>query len=157
MKNTRLIAVATAAFLMLTLAVSARVAVSAQANAATEQTLLQAENARFAAMHSADTAALDKLLAPELSYTHTSAAVQTKAQFISDIKTGTIKYLTIEPSGMKAHVYGTVGVITGGASVHIILNGKDMSFKIRYTDVHVHSHGHWQMVAWEATRVPDQN
>ncbi len=156
MKNARVIATA-AAVLVLAMAGSVRDTASAQANAASEQTLLQAERARFTAMHAADTAALDKLLAPELSYTHTSAVVQTKAQFISDIKTGTIKYLTIEPNDMKAHLYGTVGVISGGAAVHIILNGKDLSFKIRYTDVHVNRGGAWQMVAWEATRLPDQN
>jgi hypothetical protein len=125
-----------------------------QGGSAAEQAVLKAENDRFAAMHNGDVAALEKVLAPELSYTHTSGNVQTKEQFISDIKTGTIKYLTIEPSDMKVRIFGTTAVITGGASVHIILNGNDMSFKIRYTDVHVNRGGAWQMVAWEATRLP---
>ncbi len=155
MTRARRIGAAAMGAVALVIGVSVAARTAPQAGGATEQSLLQAEKARFTAMQSADTAALEKLLGQELSYTHTSAAVQTKAQFISDIKTGTIKYLSIDSTEMKPHVYGNVGVITGGAAVHIILRGKDQSFRIRYTDVHVNRSGGWQMVAWEATRLPD--
>ena len=153
MNNARRMVVALVVGVLLGPVVSTPTKAASQGGAA-EQAVIKADNARFAAMHNADTAALEKILGPELSYTHTSGVVQTKAQFISDIKTGTIKYLTIEPSDQKAMVFGNVAVVTGGASVHIILNGNDMSFKLRYTNVHVNRAGAWQMVAWEATRLP---
>jgi hypothetical protein len=132
---------------------SARV-LEGQADAAAEQAVLKADNARFAAMIKADAAALDKLLATELSYTHSNASVQNKAEFISDIKTGKIKYLTVEASDQKARVFGTMAIVTGGASVHVIQNGNDLTFKIRYTNTHINRGGAWQMVAWQATRLP---
>jgi aconitase B len=101
-----------------------------------------------------DADALEKLLASELSYTHSNAAVQDKASFISDIKTGKIKYLTIEPSDRKAQVFGNMAIVTGGASVHVIQNGNDLTFKIRYTNAHINRSGSWQMVAWQSTRLP---
>ena len=155
MKRARRIGAAVMIGTALVIGAAAAASTAPQGGGVTEQSLLQAEKARFAAMQSADMAALEKLLGQELSYTHTSAAVQTKAEFISDIKTGTIKYLSIDSTEMKPHVYGNVGVITGGAAVHIILKGKDQSFRIRYTDVHVNRAGSWQMVAWESTRLPD--
>ena len=154
MRRARLIGAGVMAAATLVLGVSVATRAAAQAGA-TEQSLTQAEKARFAAMHAADTATLDKLLGAELSYTHTSGVVQTKAQFINDVKTGTIKYLTMDSTDLKPHLYGNTGVIVGGASVHIILNGKDQSFKIRYTDVHVFRNGAWQLVAWESTRLPE--
>ena len=133
---------------------------SAPANTATqsvtaaEAAVLKAENDRFAAMQKADASALEKLLGADLSYTHTNAVVQTKDEFISDLKTGTLKYLSIEPKDQKVRVYGNVAVVTGGAAVHIILRGTEQSFQLRYTDVHVNRSGAWQLIAWEATRLP---
>lgn len=126
----------------------------AQGSNAAEQAVLQAEKDRFAAMQKADAAALEKLLAAELSYTHSNASVQDKVAFIGDIKSGAIKYLMIEPTDMKARIFGTMAIVTGGASVHIIQNGNDLTFKIRYTNAHVNRGGAWQMVAWQATRLP---
>ena len=144
-----------------TIALLAALTISASANgpqasagSAAEQAVLKADNARFAAMLSADTAALEKLLADELSYTHSNAQVQDKAAFISDIKTGKIKYVTIEPTDQKARVFGSTAIVTGGASVHVVQNGNDLTFKIRYTNTHLNRGGAWQMVAWQATRLP---
>lgn len=58
---------------------------------------LQAEKDRFAAMVGANGPALEKLLADDLSYTHSHAQVQDNAALISDIKTGKIKYVSIAP------------------------------------------------------------
>jgi hypothetical protein len=143
-------AIALMAAVMIVTPVSSR----AQSGGAAEQAVLKADNARFAAMLAADTVALEKLLADELSYTHSNASVQNKAAFISDIKTGTIKYLAMEPTDQKARVFGNMAIVTGGASVHVIQNGNDLTFKIRYTNAHINRGGSWQMVAWQATRLP---
>ena len=135
-------------------AAAAAGAAEGQANAAAEQAVLKAENARFAAMLKADTAALEKLLGDELSYTHSNALVQDKKAFIDDIKTGKIKYLTVDATDQKVRVFGNTAIVTGGASVHVIQNGNDLTFKIRYTDAHINRGGAWQMVAWQSTRLP---
>ena len=125
-----------------------------QAAGADETAVLKADADRFTAMQKGDAAALETLLGAELSYTHSNAAVQNKADFISDIKTGKIKYLSVEPSDRKAQIFGNAAVVTGGAAVHVIQNGNDLTFKIRYTNTHVKRAGAWQMVAWQATRLP---
>jgi Domain of unknown function (DUF4440) len=119
-----------------------------------EENVRQAERARFAAMVKADVGALDKLLAPELIYTHGDARRIDKAAFISDFKTGAFKYVTIEPSEMNVRVYGDVAVVTGAAAMHVVQDGKDAHIRIRYTNTHVRRGGAWQMVAWQATRIP---
>ena len=119
-----------------------------------EEEVRRAERERFAAMLKADVGALDKLLGADLTYTHGDGRVIDKAAFISDFKTGAFKYVTIEPNDMTVRVFGDVAVVTGGAAMHVVNNGADANIKIRYTDVHVRRNGSWQMVAWEATRLP---
>jgi hypothetical protein len=114
----------------------------------------QAERDRFAAMVKGDVGTLDKLLAPELSYTHSNAQVQDKGGFIAAIKSGTIKYLSIDPSEVNVVVFGNTAVVTGGASLHVLQNGTDLTIKIRYTNTQINRTGSWQMVAWQATRLP---
>jgi Domain of unknown function (DUF4440) len=119
-----------------------------------EEAVRQAEKDRFAAMVKADVAALDKLLAPELTYTHGDARVIDKTAFLADFKSGAFKYVTIEQNDLKVRLFGDTAVVTGGAAMHVVQNGADAHIKIRYTDVHVKRNGSWQMVAWEATRIP---
>lgn len=154
MRLSRTLAGATIALLaVITLAAAPR-GQAAKAAAGAEEAVLKADNARFDAMTKADGAALEKLLADELSYTHSNAQVQDKAAFISDIKSGKIKYLTVEPTDQKARIFGNMAIVTGGASVHVVQNGNDLTFKIRYTNAHINRGGSWQMVAWQSTRLP---
>jgi hypothetical protein len=130
-------------------------AASASALAAKAELELQkAEKDRFEAMVKADAGALDKLLGAELSYTHSNAQVQDKGGFISDIRSKNIRYLSIEPNDIHVTVFGTTAVVTGSAAMHVIQNGNDLTIKIRYTNVHINRRGEWQMVAWQATKVP---
>jgi hypothetical protein len=128
------------------------------ATGAAEKQVLQAEKDRFAAMVKVDEAALNKLLSDDLTYTHTTALFQTKQQFISDLKSGAIKYVAVTPNEpeWKVRIVGNVAVVNGAAAVHVNDHGKDVNFRIRYTSVHTNRSGSWQMMAWEATRVPEQ-
>jgi hypothetical protein len=119
-----------------------------------EQALQKAEKERFDAMVKADLGALDRLLGPELTYTHSNAQVQDKNNFIGDIRTKAIRYLSIEPSDIHVVLFGTTAVVTGSAAVHVIQNGNDLTIKIRYTNLQLNRRGEWQMVAWQATRLP---
>jgi hypothetical protein len=125
----------------------------ARAAATPEQQVLQEDANRFAAMVKGDLAALDRLLAIELTYIHSNARLEDKHAFLYGIKSGGTKYLKIIPTERQAHVMGNVAVITGVAAVHVVDRGQDLDITIRYTDVHVLRGGRWQMVSWQATRL----
>lgn len=128
----------------------------AQAAKGTEQQVLQAEKDRFAAMIKADGAALDKLLAEDVTYAHGSGKLQNKAEFIADLTSGSFKYLTITPDEKewKVRVLGNVAIVNGASGMLVVDRGNDQTIKIRYTTVHANRGGRWQMVAWQATRLP---
>jgi ketosteroid isomerase-like protein len=121
-----------------------------------EQQVLQAEKDRFAAMVKGDRAALEKLLADDLTYTHSSALFETKEQFIKSVTSGTIDYVSIVPSesDWKVRVNGNIAIVNGVAAVNVIDTGKDLKIKIRYTTIHTNRGGSWQLQAWQATRFP---
>jgi hypothetical protein len=121
-----------------------------------EQQVLQAEKDRFAAMIKGDRAALEKLLADDLTYTHSSALFESKEQFIKSVTSGNIDYVSIVPSeaDWKVRVNGNAAIVNGIAAVNVIDTGKDRKIKIRYTTIHTNSGGSWQLQAWQATRFP---
>jgi ketosteroid isomerase-like protein len=133
---------------------AAAAASAASAVAKAQQEVDKAERDRFAAMVKGDAGALDRLLAPELSYTHSNAQVQDKATFIADIRGRLIRYLSIEPSDVHVIVVGTTALVTGTAALHVLENGNDLSLKIRYTSVQLNRRGEWQLIGWQATKLP---
>jgi ketosteroid isomerase-like protein len=112
------------------------------------------EQRRFDAMVRGDVAALDEILAEDLTYVHTTAALETKADFLRRLRTGDLKYETIGPESQEVRVYGSTGVVTGIARVRVLSGGQPHMFGMRYTDVYVKRGNRWQMAAWQATRLP---
>ena len=72
-----------------------------------EKEVIQVENRRFKAMMDADADALESILADALTYTHTSAALETKECFIRRLASGTLKYESVALSNMQVRSSGT--------------------------------------------------
>jgi len=123
-------------------------------NQQAEQEIRQRETRRFEAVVRGDIAALDDILSDDLSYTHATGVYETKAEFIAKLKSGQLKYESLTPEDMLVRVYGTTGVVTGVARVKVQVKGEPLSFQLRFTDVYVKKGDRWQMVAWQATRLP---
>jgi Domain of unknown function (DUF4440) len=121
-----------------------------------EDQVLQAEKDRFAAMVKGDRAALEKLLSDDLTYTHSTALLENKEQFLKSVTSGNIDYVSIVPSepDWKVRVNGTTAVVNGVAAVNVVDNGKDRKIRIRFTTVQANRGGAWQLLAWQSTVVP---
>ena len=139
-------AIAAAAFLL----GSASSQLAAQAS--TEQVVRQVEDRRVKAMIDDDFAALDAVLADDLTYTHSSGALDTKASYLETLKSGKTKYLTFDRTPSVVRLYGDTAVITGAATLS--LRGQAAPFSLRYTLVYVKRDGLWRTVAWQSTRLP---
>jgi len=110
---------------------------------------------RMQAMAAKDIATLDALLADDLSYTHSSARLDTKQSLIANMKSGATVYSAVEPADVKAQDLGDVVVLTGIARVKVLSNGKEHDFRVRFTDAYARRSGCWQMVVWQSTRLQD--
>jgi hypothetical protein len=121
-----------------------------------ESEIRQLENRRIQAMLKVDTEELSQLLADDLTYTHSSGQVDSKSQLIESLKSGERKYRMIEPQDVKVRIYGDAAVVTGRAKLKTVSKGQESSFQVQFTDVYAKKKGHWQMVAWQSSRLPEQ-
>ena len=119
-----LAATGVALFLMASVAGAQPTGVTMTKNAgatAAEEAVRAAELARFKAQTSGDLKALDALLGDDLIYTHSSAAVDSKASYVESMRSGALKYQTIEPRDLQVRVFGTTAVITGAAHITAVV------------------------------------
>ena len=117
--------------------------------------IIALENRRIEAMTNGDAEALNEILADDLIYTHSTARVETKAEFISSVTSGRTKYRSMEQDDVQVRRYGDTAVVTGHANVHVDANGREIKFQIRFIDVYAKRDDVWRMVAWQSTKLPD--
>ena len=119
------------------------------------QKVIDLDRQRMSAMAQKDIATLNKLIADDLVYTHSSARLDTKQSLIGAMESGETVYTAVVPSDVKAQDLGDTVVLTGNARISVNSGGNAMNFGVRFTDVWVNKSGQWQMVAWQSTRTPD--
>ena len=118
------------------------------------QTIIDLDKKRMHAMAAKDVATLEKVLADDLIYTHSSARLDTKQSLIGNMVSGSTVYTSVEPSEVKAQDLGDTVVLTGIAQIKVTANGTANAFGVRFTDVYARRNGSWQMVTWQSTRLP---
>jgi len=121
----------------------------------TETEVLSADDRRFEAMRKEDWPALEVVLADDLTYVHSTARLETKAEHVGNLKAGKPHYRGIAPRERKVRVYGGVGVVNGVSEMHVENAGKEQRFTVRYLAVYAKAGQAWRMIAWQSTRVPD--
>lgn len=126
---------------------------AAQAADDARQEILAADARRFEAMIRVDAAALDGLLADDLTYSHSNGLFETKAQFLESLKAGKIRYLSVQPSDVAVRLYGETAVVTGRAEIKANMGGQELVLPLRFTEVWVKSGGGWKLAAWQSTRI----
>jgi ketosteroid isomerase-like protein len=114
-----------------------------------------ADAQRFAAMVARDRAALERLLADDLTYTHSTGQVESKAQFLESLASGALIYRSIEPEEVAVRVYGETAVVTGRAVMRVENRGQALVLPVRFTSVYVRREGLWRLAAWQSTRLPE--
>ena len=121
----------------------------------TDAEVLSADDRRFEAMRKEDWPALEAVLADDLTYVHSTARLETKAEHVGNLKAGKPHYRGIAPRERKVRVHGGVGVVNGVSEMHVENAGKEQRFTVRYLAVYAKAGAAWRMIAWQSTRVPD--
>ena len=120
-----------------------------------EAEVIRADDGRFAAMVRADWAALDAALAEDLTYVHSTARLESKAEHVANLRAGKPHYRGAAPRDRQVRVHGGVGVVNGVSEMHVENAGKEQRFTVRYLAVYSKSGERWRMIAWQSTRQPD--
>ena len=133
--------------------VSAAAAIAQQPADPVARRVLELDRARHAADQRADAAALDSLLADDMTYVRSSGAVDTKAEYLRSLGgTGPYALDSLVPADLAVRVFGDAAVVTGRLIVK--LRAQPAPYVIRFTDVWARRGGRWQLVAFQGTRLP---
>lgn len=117
------------------------------------QEILAADARRFAATIQRNLAALDGLLAADLTYIHSNGQLETKAQFLETLRSGKLRFLSAKPSGQAVRVYGNTAVVTGKVELKAKVQAGEVALSLRFTEVWVKSGSAWKLTAWQSTSI----
>ena len=120
-----------------------------------EADVLRADDRRFEAMRKEDWPGLEAVLADDLTYVHSTARLESKAEHVGNLRAGKPHYRGIAPRERKARVHGSVGIVNGVSEMHVENAGKEQRFTVRYLAVYAKAGEQWRMLAWQSTRLPD--
>ena len=132
------------------------VVAAASKNETVEQEILKIERQWIDASVKGDIAALDKIEADDYIIIDPSGTISTKAEDMKNIKSGDLKFDSMEMFESKVRVYGNAAVVT--AKTHVKGNYKtaDISGDYSSTDVFVKVKGQWRPVSSHITRIISQ-
>lgn len=116
--------------------------------------VLAAQRARLDATIAKDGAALEQLMAEDLTYVHTSAKLESRAENIAAV-VGSGAYKSFELTDVAVRIEGDTAVITGTADITFARPDGDTMLPIRFTDVWARRDGAWREIAWQSTRRPE--
>ena len=102
-----------------------------------------------------DVAFVDSILADDYSHSHANGIVQTKAEFMEGLKSGSHGYALLELTEVHGRAYGTTVILEG----HVHIKGTSMGKQTAeghnlFSDVWVQQGGKWRLAAWLTLRLP---
>lgn len=131
----------------------AQISTENKANAEIEKEVLQVEHQRDQALQNRDMAVLDSIEADDLTFVNGRGAVLTKSQYMDEIRSGRIKFLTFEQGDYRFHIFGDTVVFTARNTGAVEVHGKIERTPRRFTMVYVKQNGQWKFVAFQATSI----
>jgi ketosteroid isomerase-like protein len=127
---------------------------SAQAQSADEATVKKAVEELRMAWFKKDKAKLESLTAAQLSYSHSDARLQNKAEFIDGAMTRKATVKSLEWPEMTVQVVGTNGVVRHLWVSESELDGKVTNTKIGVMQVWQKQDGGWKLLARASWKLP---
>jgi hypothetical protein len=118
--------------------------------------LLPLEKVRVDTLCKGDLPGLEKIFASDLTYVHSSGALESRTEFLDKLRTGERKYVSMEHDpGVAVRSYVDVAILTGSTKVQVILKGQTQNLHLRFTEAWQRHGKQWQVVAWQATKIAE--
>jgi ketosteroid isomerase-like protein len=97
-----------------------------------------------------DKAMLEKMLANDLVYAHSSGKTESKSEYIAAVTTGPSRYESFTETNTVVRVYGKAAILEG--NVEVKPPGRQ-AYKVRTLEVYINDGGTWKMTAHQSARL----
>lgn len=100
-----------------------------------------------------DSVALSKVLADDVTYGHTNALMQTKAELIRAVVSSEQDYKSIETSDLNVRIYENSAVVTMNAKVSMFYQKQPLDLNMKGTFIWIKKNKDWQLVARQTVKI----
>ena len=107
--------------------------------------------ARFDAALRADATALNAVLADDLQYCNFQGECWSKQQYVDSVKSGALKYKSIEPTVEAVKLFTDSAAVTGIVAATATRDGVERHIRASYLAVLVWRDERWQLTSWSTT------
>src|SRR5580704_13107046 len=128
-----------------------------ESDAEVQKAILAVDNERYEAMQKKDMAALDRLHGDGLVFINTKGRMLNKAEYLEEIRSGALKFLSVETDDYTFCIYGDTAIMSGRAKSVVEYHGVVNKKPRRFTSVFIKMHGQWVLVAHQATLIADES
>jgi|SRR5690625_42177 len=98
---------------------------------------------------------LSEILSSTMSYTHSSAVIETKEEFLHQLQSGQVIYRSMVHENVNVRfIYSNVAIMNGITDVIVTVGGEDLEVPLRFTLVYVKRDGEWLFEAWHSVQRP---
>ncbi len=112
---------------------------------------LSADARRLRACLSSDLRELDTLMADGCLYIHTAGNIDTKAEFMEKVRTGALRYISIDNTVERAAECMGAVAIAGVLAMELYRGPTHASIRIRYCCTWISTSTGPQMLTWQST------
>src|SRR5215471_4625072 len=135
------------------------VAKAAVAETATSQQLTQMVRDFLVAVPKGERQTFETFFADDVIYTRSAGVTVDKSEILRNIgvRATNEPNATYEADDFTVHPYGSVAIVNFRLIQHNEHDGKQETNYFRNTGTFLKRNGKWQVVAWQATRVPQNN
>jgi hypothetical protein len=94
------------------------------------------------------------MLADDLIYCHSNGRCETKAQLLESIRTGRIRYRSVDILSLRQRTAAGAVIVNGSIAVDGDMDGEPIKMQMVYMAVYVRRNDQWRLAAWQAARLP---
>lgn len=118
-----------------------------------EAEILEVEHQRQEAQLRGDWQTIQTLNAPDFTEIAANGGIRTGAENSQAMRSGVLKFETVEYTGQHVHSYGTMAFVTGIGRRTGSYDGVPFQQHFRYTRIYVRRDGSWKAVFAQNTRI----
>ena len=107
------------------------------------------------ALLAGDAAGFETLLADDMNVHSPYGTVETKEQYLGNVRSGRLQYDPIRDEVPVTRAHGQAAIVTGRAVIAFQWDGQPAVERLFYTAVYGWAAAHWRMLAWHSTRRAD--
>jgi ketosteroid isomerase-like protein len=124
-------------------------------DAATKE-VLRAEQDLYRAMVAHDRTALQKMLAPDVVYVHSTAVAESRDEYLAGVAAGLYEYRSVTSRGVRVRVHGETAFVDGICDMRVGTKGGPATLiHLLFVLAWIRNGGQWQLLHRHAVRIPD--